>query len=252
MTTEPWERQAIRRGSTVPAYHQLAEILEQRITTLSGRERLQPLPSEGELSRQYGLSRITVRRALQSLESRGLVYMVQGRGSFPTVPRVEGISGFHSFTAEVRRNGQEPGTRVLGAATVPALPAGIASKLGEADDGPQVHLRRLRLIDGAPVALEDAWLPCKLFPELDPAEAGEGSLYAFLADRWGIEPEWTDALIEPERASAETAGLLGIAADDPVLIVWRVTVTADDQVFERVRSIYRPGFALRVARYRLR
>ncbi len=252
MTTPMKEPQAIRRGSAVPAYHQLAEILQQRIATLSDDDRLRPLPSEGDLSRQYGLSRITVRQALKSLESRGLVYSAQGRGSFPTVPRVKGISGFHSFTAEVRRNGQEPGTLVLDARTVPALPTEIAGKLDEPEDGPQVHLRRLRLIDGEPIAVEDAWLPCSLFPDLDPADAGTGSLYAHLADRWGIEPEWTDALIEPDRASSEVATLLKIGTGDPVLIAWRVTVTADDKVFERVRSIYRPGFPLRVARYRLR
>ena len=253
MTIKTKERQAIRRGSGVPAYHQLAEILEDRIISLSNQERQDPLPSEGELSRQYSLSRITVRQALKSLEAKGLVYSSQGRGSFPTIPRVEGISGFHSFTAEVRRNGQEPGTRVLAAAACPGLPAAITGKLSvpEAEDGPQLHLRRVRLIDGAPVAVEDAWLPRDLFTDLDPADVGDGSLYAFLADRWGVEPAWTDALIEAERASDENAALLGIVAGNPVLVAWRVTVTAEDKVFERVRSVYRPDFSLRVARYRL-
>ena len=93
--------QAIRRGSTVPAYHQLADILRQRIADLPADQRTSPLPSEGDLARQYNLSRITVRQALKNLEAKGLVYSMQGKGSFPTVPRVPGISGFHSFTAEV-------------------------------------------------------------------------------------------------------------------------------------------------------
>ena len=88
-------------------------------------------------------------------------------------------------------------------------------------------------------------------PDLDPADVGDGSLYALLADRWGVEPAWTDALIETDRASGEIATLLGIETGDPVLVAWRVTVTAEDKVFERVRSVYRPDFSLRVARYRL-
>ena len=72
-----------------------------------------------------------------------------------------------------------------------------------------------------------------------------------LADRWGLEPAWTDALIEPDLASPEVSKLMNIETDDPVLVAWRVTVTDEDKVFERVRSIYRPGFSLRVARYRL-
>lgn len=253
MTTETKERHAIRRSSNVPAYSQLADILEQQIAALTDEERSRALPSEGEMSRQYGLSRITVRQALKSLEAKGLVYSAQGRGSFPTVPRVKGISGFHSFTSEVRRNGQVPGTRILEAAKVDGLPQIVTNKLSvsEAENGPQVHLRRLRLIDGVPIAVEDAWLPRALFPDLAPADFNDGSLFALLADRWGLEPAWTDALIEPDRASPEVSRLLEIDTDDPVLVAWRVTVTAEDKVFERVRSTYRPGFSLRVARYRL-
>jgi GntR family transcriptional regulator len=253
MTVDIKERQAIRRSSNVPAYSQLADILQQHIAVLTDEERTRALPSEGDLSRQYSLSRITVRQALKSLEAKGLVYTAQGRGSFATMPRVKGISGFHSFTSEVRRNGQEPGTRILNASEADGLPGFITEKLSvaEDEDGPQVHLRRLRLIDGVPIAVEDAWLPKALFPDLGPADFTDGSLYALLADRWGLEPAWTDALIEPDRASIEVSKLLGIETDDPVLVAWRVTVTAEDKVFERVRSIYRPGFSLRVARYRL-
>lgn len=253
MTTETRERQAIRRSSNVPAYNQLAEILEQQIAALTDEERTRALPSEGDLSRQYGLSRITVRQALKTLEAKGLVYSAQGRGSFPTMPRVKGISGFHSFTSEVRRNGQEPSTRILATTEVDGLPKSVSEKLSvtEEENSPQVHLRRLRMIDSVPIAVEDAWLPKALFPDLVPADFNDGSLYALLADRWGLEPAWTDALIEPDRASPEVSKLLNIETDDPVLVAWRVTVTAEDKVFERVRSIYRPGFSLRVARYRL-
>ncbi|TGN57472.1 GntR family transcriptional regulator [Paracoccus liaowanqingii] len=253
MTTGTRERQAIRRSSNVPAYNQLAQILEQQIAALTEEERTRALPSEGDLSRKFGLSRITVRHALKKLEAKGLVYSAQGRGSFPTMPRVSGISGFHSFTSEVRRNGQEPSTRILAAAEVDGLPEAVTEKLSvtEYENGPQVFLRRLRLIDGVPIAIEDAWLPKSLFPDLAPADFNDESLYVLLADRWGVEPAWTDALIEPNRASAEVSRLLDIGSDDPVLVAWRVTVTAEDKVFERVRSIYRTGFSLRIARYRL-
>ena len=253
MTTDFKERQAIRRSSNVPAYSQLAGILEQQIASLTDAERARALPSEGDLSRQYGLSRITVRQALKSLEAKGLVYSAQGRGSFPTVQRVKGISGFHSFTTEVRRNGQEPGTQILETSELEELPSLVTGKLPvfEGENGPQVHLRRLRLIDGVPIAVEDAWLPKAMFPDLSSADFTDGSLYALLADRWGVDPAWTDALIEPDRASPEMSRLLEIQTDDPVLVAWRVTVDAEDKIFERVRSIYRPGFSLRVARYRL-
>lgn len=247
------ERQAIRRSSAIPAYSQLAEILEQHISVLTDDERQRPLPSEGELSKQYNLSRITVRQALKSLEAKGLVYSSQGRGSYPTMPRVKGISGFHSFTSEVRRNRQQPGTQILAVAEVSELPPVISDKLAvpEAEGGAQLHLRRLRKVNDMPVAVEDAWLPRAILPDLRVEDFGDGSLYGLLAERFGLEPAWTDALIEPDRASAEIAALLDIAEGEPVLVAWRVTVTAEDKVFERVRSVYRPGFELRIARYRL-
>ena len=253
MTTDTRERQAIRRSSSEPAYSQLAAILQQQIASLTDVERAQALPSEGDLSRQYGLSRITVRQALKSLEAKGLVYSAQGRGSFPTMPRVKGISGFHSFTSEVRRNGQEPGTRILAASDVVELPAFLTEKLpvSEGENGPQIHLKRLRLIDDVPIAVEDAFLPKAMFPDLQTADFTDGSLYALLAERWGVDRAWTDALIEPDMPSPDVARLLQIGASDPVLVAWRVTVTAEDKIFERVRSTYRAGFSLRVARYRL-
>ena len=253
MTADANEKIGIQRSSAVPAYLQLSDILEGRISALSDDDRRRPLPSEADLSREFGLSRITVRQALKRIESKGLVYSEQGRGSFPTIPRIKGISGFHSFTTEVLRNGQRPGSRVLSAAMVGALPAEICEKLSvpAAEAGAQFHLRRLRLIDGVAVAVEDAFLPPDLYPGLDPATFGQGSLYEAIARQWGHEPAWTDALIEPAQATPEIAATFDIAAGDPVLIAWRVTLTASDQVFERVRSIYRPGFALRVARHRL-
>ncbi len=253
MTTDTNERVAIRRRGAAPAYLQLADILEERISTLTGDDLRRSLPSEGELSREFGLSRITVRQAMQRLESKGLVYSAQGRGSFPTIPRIKGISGFQSFTSEVLRNGQSPSSQILNAAMVESLPEEICEKLSvpTVEAGAQFHLRRLRLIDGVAVAVEDAFLPAGLYPGLDREFVGQGSLYEAVARRWGHEPAWTDALIEPAQATPEIALIFDIAAGDPVLIAWRVTLTATDQVFERVRSVYRPGFALRVARYRL-
>lgn len=185
-----------------------------------------------------------MRQVLKSLEAKGLVYSAQERGSFPTVPRVKSISGFHSFTSEVPRNGQQPGTRILATSEADRRLADVTCKLSvpEAEDGPQVHLRRLRLIDGVPIAVKDACMPRALIPDLDPADFTDGSLYALLADRLGLEPAWTDALIEPDRASPEVSRLLDIQPDDPVPVAWRVTVTGDDKVFERSVPSIAPAF----------
>ncbi|MEO6298786.1 MAG: GntR family transcriptional regulator [Paracoccaceae bacterium] len=253
MTAEVQGQTAIRRSDSAPAYLQLADILEDRIAALDDAARRRPLSSESELSREFGLSRISVRQAIKRLESKGLVYSEQGKGSFPTIPRVKGISGFHSFTNEVLRNGQRPGSTVLFSGLVERLPADMQDKLNVpvAECADHFLLRRVRLIDDTPVALEDAYLPVATYPGIAPELFGTASLYDVIGRRWGHEPGWTDAIMEPARASAAVANLFSIDEGDPVLVAWRVTLTASDQLIERVRSIYRPGFNLRVARYRL-
>lgn len=253
MTTATMGERAIRRSDAAPAYLQLADILENRIAVLDDSARRRPLPSESELSREFGLSRISVRQAMKRLEGKGLVYSEQGKGSFPTIPRIKGVSGFHSFTTEVLRNGQVPASKVLFSGMTEELPDDMREKLNvpDAENAAQFLLRRIRLIDGTPVAVEDAYLPATVYPGISPEMFTGTSLYDVIGHRWGHEPGWTDALMEPAPASREVADIFGIAEGDPVLVAWRVTLTANDQLIERVCSIYRPGFNLRVARYRL-
>lgn len=247
---------AIRRAGGVPFYVQLADILEHRIAALDRESLKGPLPSEGELAREYKVSRITVRQALKRLESRGLIYSEQGRGSFPTVPRLRGISGFHSFTNEVLRNGGTPGSKVLKAEVTPTLPEDVLDRFAAT---PEVKnesgffmLSRVRTVNAAPVAIEDAFLPREYYPGIDGMKIGEGSLYELIGQRWGIEPAWTDALLEPAAATKDQAKHLRIKPGAPVLVAWRVTLAVNDQVIEFVRSVYRgSNFALHIGRYRL-
>ena len=245
-------RKPIRRSGAAPIYVQVAEILNTEVATRTGDDLA--LPSEGELSREFGVSRVTIRQALKQLAGRGLIYSEHGRGYFKTSSRMRGLSGFHSFTAEVRRLGGEPGSVLLEFGADAALPQAFCRHLeasGEQAD-PYVYLRRVRLIDAAPMAVEDAYLPARLYPGITRASLENASLYEEMKAVWGIVPAWTDALFEPKAATAEEAALLGLGAGAPVLVAWRVTATENDQVVEYVRSVYKGGgFMLNVSRYRL-
>lgn len=256
MASERSGSTAIRRAGGAPIYLQLARILEGQIRGLDPAAARTPLPSEAALAQRFKVSRITARQALKRLESKGLIYSEQGKGSFPTVPRLRGVAGFHSFTAEVLRNGGTPSSSVLHAGPVADLPEAMRRSLmptEEAGSGEGFfRYRRLRCIDGAPVAVEDAYLPLEVFPGIEAARLKHPSLYDSLEEQWGLVPAWADALFEPAGAKAEEARLLGVPVGDPVLLVWRVTLAANDEVLEYVRSVYRRGdFMLHVARYRL-
>jgi GntR family transcriptional regulator len=251
VVTENWKK-PIRKSGAVPMYIQVAEILDTEVK--SRGDASYALPSEGELSREFGVSRVTVRQALKQLETRGVIYSEHGRGYFKTASRMRGVSGFHSFTSEVQKLGGTPSSSIIDYREAEKLPDGFQRHLeANTDNGADfILLRRVRSIDGNPVALEDAYLPAKLYPSATRAIFEGSSLYEEMTSTWGIVPTWTDALFEPVAATAVEAELLCIEEGAPVLTVWRVTMTDTDQAVEYVRSVYKgDGFMLNVNRYRL-
>ena len=141
-----WDFEPLDKNSFTPMYFQIQTQLLQMIQ--AGRLRAgDPLPSEEELSRIYGVSRMTSRQALQALKSQGFASRHKGHGSFVSQPRVEkDITHLCGFTAEMRALGITATSRVLEAETLPA-PAELASQLGIAVNAPIYRLRRLRLAD---------------------------------------------------------------------------------------------------------
>lgn len=243
-------KRPVRSAGAAPIYMQVAEILSEEIKSLQGT--YSALPSEGDLSREFGVSRVTIRNALKQLEARGAIYSEQGRGYFTTTSRMRGLSGFHSFTSEVRRLGGVPASRLLDFQRDARLPEAFRKHLQVAGSEAYLSLRRLRSIDGRPAALEDVYLPEAMYPQAERGMFEDGSLYDRMTGSWGITPAWADALFEPVAASAEEARLLEVSVGAPLLAVWRVTVTESDQVCEYVRSVYRgDGFVLHISRYRI-
>lgn len=244
-------RMPVRKSGASPIYMQVADILERE---LADSDPVHALPSEGTLAREFNVSRVTVRQALSRLSEKGMIYSEQGRGYFKTTSRLRGISGFHSFTAEVRKAGGKPESEVLDFAVNRPLAADFLTHVQNfaPEEAAFAFLKRLRSIDGNPVAVEDAYLPMALYPGIGDHSFENASLYETIATNWGIVPTWTDALFEPIAATSELAKLLRVKKSSPLLAVWRVTLTGTDQLVECVKSVYRgSGFMLNVGRYRL-
>ncbi len=249
-----FRRMGVRRTGGVPIYAQVADILADDIQGGSIGNEGPQLPSESALAKEFKVSRVTVRQALKRLEARGLIYSEQGRGYFKTATRMGGVSGFHSFTHEVQKAGGVPGAVVLECRVVDQLPADMQAhlKVQHPANVSLLYLKRIRTINSEPVAVEDAYLPVNMYPGIELAKMGEGSLYSQIEKRWGIVPAWTDALFKPVAASEEQAQALRIPVGSPLLVAWRVTLTENDQVAEYVKSTYRgDDFMLHVSRYRL-
>jgi GntR family transcriptional regulator len=231
----------INARSPIPKHVQLRAILLDLVER--ELEPDTPLPSERELCTRYGLSRMTVRQALDGLDGEGRIYRVPGKGSFVAQPKIQMNLALSSFTDDMRARGMEPGSQELLHETVPAA-APLAAQLdGEPSDSVHV-LRRLRTADGRPMALEQTHIPERMAPGLLDRPIGQ-SLYETLADRYGLVPNRGEQTIEAGAADAEQARLLGLEPGAPVLLLQRRT-WVDDARLEYVVSTYRAD------RYQLR
>ncbi len=237
----------IRRDSAEPLYLQIRNSLLQAIRDGILRPN-QRVPSERELSEIIGVSRMTVRQALQSLISEGVLYTVPGKGTFVSCgPKIEqNLQRLSGFTEEVRAQGFTPGSRVL---SVERVVAGEreAEALGIQPGTALIRIARQRLVDGVPVALEKAYLEADRFPGLEEIDWEEHSLYKVLQSRYNVTLVRAKQFIEAQEANRHVAELLGIEKGKPVLAMERVTYAAGNEPVEYVRSFYRADrFRLKV------
>ncbi len=221
----------------LPMYYRIEQAILEKIQTGQLKPGAQ-LPSETELAQQHNVSRITAKRALDDLVQQGRAFRQQGRGTFVAHARIREISGFRSFSEDIRARGLVPSSQVLACKEVePEGP--IRERLHLAAGEHAYMIKRLRLASAEPVAVETAYLPCKMCPGLLEADFATSSLYGVLKDRYGILPTWADAEIEAAPANKEEAHLLLMKVGKPVLAARRITFSANYDVIESVHSIYR-------------
>ena len=180
------------------------------------------LPTEHDLAAWFGVSRMTLRHALAELAKRGLVTKTVGRhgGTFVAAPKLEqDLTTLAGFSEQLRRNGMVAGARVLSARLRPAGPAARAAlQIGAGD---QVHeIRRIRLADGRPVALEHSLFPAARFPGMLDARL-DGSLYELLEVTYGLRPHRARESLEPVTAGVREAEALEVDLGAPLMLVER-------------------------------
>ncbi|MEW6523002.1 MAG: GntR family transcriptional regulator [Bacillota bacterium] len=221
-----------------PLYYQIKEIIKGDIT----EGRLQPqdqLPSETELVREYGVSRMTVRQAILELVNEGLLYRKRGKGTFVARPKItQGLYGLTSFTEDMEKRGLKPSGKVLALATV-ALGKDVAGLLGIEPGAPAVRLERLRLADDQPMALEISHLPLPRFEWILSEDLTGRSLYRLLREEHGVEFERARQTIEVVVATRYEAGVLEVNIGAPLLKMERVAYDRKGEPVEAVKSTYR-------------
>ncbi len=184
------------------------------------------LLGERQLEEQFGVSRITVRRAISDLVQDGALVRVKGKGTFVSHGMVRSTLHLASFNEDMRAAGFEPSTRVITASALPPC-APAADHLGLDPRRNAYFVSRLRLANGAPVSVDESWLSPRYLPDLL-TEDLTGSLYRILSAA-GYPVQQVDQTVEAAAAPEVTAALLDIEPGAPVLLFRRRSYTGDDE-----------------------
>ncbi len=222
----------------IPLYYQIQRVLMEKIRSgeLSEGDFLQ---SEEELARLYQVSRMTARQALHGLKASGYALSQKGRGTFVTRPKMEkNVLHLLGFTEDMKQRGMVPSSRLLEQTVIKATDD-LAEKLKVTAGDPVIHLRRLRLADGIPMALEDSNIPLKFFPGLERISFAKQSLYRVLRENFGVRVGWADEVIEALPATREESELLTIPKRACILAISRVITTIEETPIEVACSRYR-------------
>ena len=238
--------QPLDRNGSIPLVYQLGEAIRDKI--VRGEYGLgQPIPTEDQLEKFYGVSRTTVRLALAKLVNEGYIRRQQGKGTYVnpqglvTIGKPKTLStdmfGVKSTTQIIQSAGMKVRTEVLYFAH--ELPGqDVAEKLGIKEKDPVVHLERVRYANDRPLVLEKSWIPAAECPDLK-REDVNGSLYLVLFKKYHHHIAAAHQSLRAVLASELDARILDLQIGEPVMLVRGVTYLHDGRAIELQESHFR-------------
>lgn len=197
------------------------------------------LPSERELGERFHVSRVVIRGALARLEQEGLIYRMQGKGAFVSKNKVnQNASRLTSFTQDMLQRNMTPGSKILAKEFVPCTPF-LSSKLQLHSEERVFMLKRLRMADNSPMAIEICFLREWIGRQIDALLVDDASLYQLFAEECGIKLKYATQTIEVGTLEKTERDLLGQNCPRCTAIITRQTFDVDNNVVEFVESRYR-------------
>jgi GntR family transcriptional regulator len=224
--------------SFVPYYEQIVD----QIRTLIKDKRLsegQTFYSEGEVARMLGISKMPVRQAFQKLRSEGL--LVVSRGKRPIIGSGKlpwNFQQLRGFSEEMRRRGLEPSAKVISLKR--EAPDGEVIQALKIPVGEEVYcLRRVRFVDGEPVAVVTSFLPSSIFPDIDKQDLESQSLYHVFEQVYKRKLRWAEELIGAAIVHPDDVELLEAATGSAVLLIKETTYDTQEIPIEYSLSVLR-------------
>ena len=226
----------INKQSPLPIYFQLEEQIKKQIE----EGQFLPhaiLPSEREYAEKYEISRMTVRQAINNLVHSGYLYRQKGKGTFVAEKKFEQqLNGLTSFTEDMKARGLTPGNKLVSFEIIPASRK-TADELRISLHAPVYEIKRIRLADQMPMALETVYISANLVKGLTEQIIVQ-SLYQYV-ESLGFRIDHAVQTLESVMASESETEYLEIPNPSPILFVQRKTFLGDGTPLEYVKSAYR-------------
>jgi GntR family transcriptional regulator len=234
---------AVDSSSRTPLHVQVRRLIREKALAGALVDDDGRLMTESELGALFGVSRITIRNAIQPLVEEGLFSRTRGKGTFLRSSEIENWSGtLMGFVETVRKAGLEPSSEVLSQGMTNRQDADVTALLKERA---VFELRRIRFADGTPIAIEHAFYPPDIGLELQSRDLSSAPIYRILEDELGFVLSDAEQTMGAKLADAEQAAHLGIEPGTPLMSVERLTTNDEGRPLELLRADYVPD------RYRL-
>lgn len=221
LLAEIWEDFEMARSVKKHKHVELSEKLQNRFAKLKPHSQI---PSARQLATTYSVSTMTIRQALASLQNEGLIYTVPGSGTFVAGEKLSKRLAFVSFSEEIKEKGMKPSSKILKAEKVTVSNKKLAATLQIEPGDSAYRIKRVRLADGVPLAIEDTHIPYENAPGLLDQDL-KSSLYEIFKDVYERPVIRADSMVSPILLDKEQAESLKAPVNTPSLMF---TLTAFD------------------------
>jgi GntR family transcriptional regulator len=206
------------------------------------------LPTEDSLITRFGVSRITVRRAIQNLVSRGLVEIRRGKGTFVAAPKItQDLRELSGFVEDMHALGRKPTARVIGREIVTA-DATVASQLALTRGEHVVRIRRVRLADGVPLSFDETYLPLEIGKKIITNDLKVEPIFSLLERKYNVPLIEAEYKLDAVAADGEVAAALKVKHRSPIFRIERTSYSTGSRPVDYERLHYRADLVQFVTR----
>jgi len=236
-------------NSTLPLYRKIASEMKHRIE--SGQwKKGEAIPTENRLVDEFNTSRVTIRKAIDVLQQEGLLYKIQGSGTYVKEKKFEhNLYTLKSFTEEMKIEGRSIHSNII-EFSMQSAGKSIANQLNIQPDEKVFFVRRQRMVDDVPLVVEDTYLPVNMFPDLS-VEVMKGSKYEYIEREKKLKIKESFQEFIPILPDDEIKRLLHLEKDIPILKVALYSLLENNTPFEYTELYFKSDeyrFTIRAGR----